>query len=185
MVPMTSLWLPILLSAVIVFVVSALLHMVLAYHRTDFGKVPNEDAVMDALRPIPPGDYIMPHASDPSAMKDPAYLDKVKRGPMAVVTIMRGDLQSAFKKSLAQWFVYSLIVSVFAAYLTGRARGPGAEYLDVFRFAGTTAFLGYALAMAQQSIWYGRRWSTTVKSMVDGLIYALLTAGVFGWLWPK
>ena len=185
MVPMTSLWLPILLSAVLVFVASSVLHMVLTYHRADFAKVPNEDAAMDALRSVPPGDYMMPHASTPAAMKDPAFVEKVKRGPMAVLTIMRGDLASGFKKSLAQWFVYSLVVSVFAAYIAGRARGPGAEYLDVFRFAGTTAFLGYALAMAQQSIWYGRKWSTTVKSMVDGLIYALLTAGVFGWLWPK
>jgi hypothetical protein len=55
----------------------------------------------------------------------------------------------------------------------------------VFRFAGTTAFIGYSVALWQMSIWYRRAWSTTIKATVDGLIYALLTAGVFGWLWPR
>ena len=185
MVPLTSLWLPILLSAVVVFIGSSLLHMVLKYHRTDFAKVPNEDALLDALRPIPPGDYMMPYSSGPEQMKDPAFQDKVKRGPMAVLTIMHGDMQTSFKKALALWFVYSLVVSVFAAYIAGRALRPRTEFAEVFRFVGTTAFLGYALAMAQQSIWYGKKWSTTFKSMFDGLIYALLSAGIFGWLWPK
>ena len=94
-------------------------------------------------------------------------------------------MQTSFKKALALWFVYSLVVSVFAAYIAGRALRPRTEFAEVFRFVGTTAFLGYALAMAQQSIWYGKKWSTTFKSMFDGLIYALLSAGIFGWLWPK
>ncbi len=67
----------------------------------------------------------------------------------------------------------------------GRALGPGANYLHVFRFAGATAFLGYAGALSQMSIWYRRAWSLTIKSSFDGLIYGLLTAGTFGWLWPR
>jgi hypothetical protein len=185
MVPLALLWLPILLSAVLVFVASSLLHMVLKYHRSDFAKVPNEDAVMDGLRPIPPGDYFIPYSTGPQQMKDPAFVEKMKRGPMVVMTIMRGDMQSAFKRSLAMWFLYSLVVSIFAAYIAGRALRPGTEYAEVFRFVGTAAFLGYSFAMAQQSIWYGKKWSTTFKSMLDGLIYGMLTAGVFGWLWPK
>ena len=87
--------------------------------------------------------------------------------------------------SLALWFVYSVTVGIFAAYITGRALSQGAHYLAVFRFAGCTAFLGYAAALWQNSIWYKRAWSSTLKSTVDGLVYALLTAGVFGWLWPR
>lgn len=41
-----------------------------------------------------------------------------------------------------------------------------------------------ALALLQNSIWYKRKWSSTLKSMADGLVYALVTAGTFGWLWP-
>jgi hypothetical protein len=184
-VSLVSLWVPILLSAVLVFVVSSVIHMMLGYHASDFAKVPSEDGVMDAVRPfnIPPGDYMMPHAGSSAAMKDPAYLEKHKRGPVATMTVFpSGEL--AMGSSLVQWFLYAVVVSLFAAYVAGRALGPGAPYLEVFRFAGVVAFAGYALALPQQSIWFKRKWSTTLKSAFDGLVYALITAGTFGWLWP-
>ncbi len=186
MVPVLSLWLPILLSAVIVFVASSVIHMFLPYHRNDVKKVPEEDGVMAALRNfnIPPGDYMMPRAATSKEMKDPAFAEKLSKGPVAAFTIMpSGPL--AMGKSLAQWFVYLVVVSIFAAYIAGRALGPGADYLAVFRFAGATAFIGYTLALWQNSIWWRRAWSTTIKSTIDGLIYGLLTAGTFGWLWPS
>jgi hypothetical protein len=92
---------------------------------------------------------------------------------------------TSMAKNLVLWFIYSAVVGVFAAYVTGRALPSGADYRTVFRFAGTTAFIGYAVALWQASIWYRRAWLTTIKSTVDGLIYALLTAGAFGWLWPR
>jgi hypothetical protein len=185
MVTLAALWLPILLAAVLVFLASSLLHMILKYHRTDWARIPTEDAVMDALRSVPPGDYMMPYSTGPEMMRDPEFKAKMARGPMAVVTVMAGDMQTNFKKALGLWFVYSVAVNVFAAYVAGRALRPGTEYLEVFRFVGTVAFLAYGFALAQMSIWYGRKWSTTTKSLVDSVIYGLLTAGVFGWLWPK
>lgn len=184
MVPLASLWVPIVASAALVFLASALLHMVLTYHRSDFGPIPGEDRVMALFREVKvdSGDYMIPHAASPAEMKDPAFIEKRKRGPVAVITVFQGS--GSMGTSLAQWFVFCLVVSVFAAYVTGRALGPGVEYLDVFRFTGTTAFAGYALAQWQNSIWYKRPWSTTIKNTFDGLIYGLLTAGVFGWLWP-
>lgn len=185
MVSIMSLWIPILLAAVIVFVVSSIIHMLLPYHRTDFAKLPAENQVMDALRPfdIPPGEYVMPRAASPQEMKAPDFVEKVNKGPVAFMTFMRTGMPS-MTGSLIQWFVYCVVVGIFAAYITGRALGPGAEYLAVFRFAGSTALLGYTVALWQSSIWYKRAWSTTVKHTVDGAVYALLTAGVFGWLWP-
>ncbi|HSK08807.1 MAG TPA: hypothetical protein VK911_04480 [Vicinamibacterales bacterium] len=185
MVPIVSLWLPILLSAVIVFVASSILHMLLPFHRSDYRKLPSEDEVMAALRRfgIPPGDYLVPCAVAPKEMNSPAFVDKMIKGPVAVMTVMRSGRPS-MGGQLAQWFVYCLVVSVFAAYIAGRALEPGAHYLAAFRFAGTTAFVGYALALWQNTIWFKRHWLITLKSTVDGLIYGLLTAGVFGWLWP-
>jgi hypothetical protein len=185
MVPMMSLWIPVLLSAVIVFVVSSIIHMVLPYHRTDFGKVPSEDEVMEALGKfkIPPGDYVIPCAGSPKVMRSPEFTEKVTKGPVAFMTVMKSGPPS-MGGSLVQWFFYCIIVGIFAAYIAGRALGPDAHYLAVFRFVGSTAFLGYALALLQNSIWYKRNWSATLKSMFDGLLYALLTAGTFGWLWP-
>ena len=186
MVQITSLWLPILLSAVIVFVVSSIIHMVIGYHRTDFRKVPDEDGLMDALRKfnIPPGDYQVPCAGGPEGMRSPEFIEKMKKGPVALMTLVPGG-EISMTTSLILWFLYSVLVSIFAAYIAGHALRPGAHYLEVFRFAGCTAFAGYSLAQLQNSIWLKRAWSTTLKSIFDGLVYALLTAGTFGWLWPK
>lgn len=185
MVPVMSLWLPILLSAVIVFVVSSIIHTVLTYHRTDFSKIPSEDGVMDALRKfdIQPGDYVIPCAGSAKAMGSPEFIEKTTKGPVAFMTVIPAG-PPRMGKNLVQWFVYSIIVAVFAAYIAGRALQPGANYLTVFRFAGATAFIGYSLALLQNSIWYKRSWSATLKSVFDGLVYALFTAGTFGWLWP-
>ncbi len=183
---MTSLLLPIVLSAIVVFVVSSILHMVLTYHRNDYKRVPDENAVMDALRPfnLPPGDYLVPAAGSPAAMRSEDFKAKVKKGPVVIMTIVPPG-PPAMAKNLVMWFIFSLVVSGFSAYVTGRALGPGASYLEVFRFAGTVAFMGYGLGLVQLSIWYSRNWVTTLKSVLDGLIYGLMTAGTFGWLWPK
>lgn len=186
MVPILSLWLPILLAAVLVFIASSVMHMLLPYHHSDFKRVPDEDRVAAALRPfnLPPGDYMMPRPENPKDRNSPEFLAKLKQGPVAMFTVYPSG-PFTMGSSLAQWFAYCVVVGIFAAYVAGRALGPGAEYLEVFRFAGTTAFAGYALALVQGSIWLKRAWSTTLKSVFDGLIYALLTAGTFGWLWPS
>lgn len=186
MVAMTSLWIPIVLSAVIVFVASSIIHMVLPYHRNDLRRVPKEDEMLDAIRrlDLPPGDYAVPHAGSMSGMKDPAFVEKMKKGPIALMTIAPGA-DPSMGRSLTLWFLYSILVSFFSAYITGRALGAGAPYLAVFRFVGATAFMGYSFALLQSSIWYRRSWGTTLKSVFDGFVYGLLTAGTFGWLWPR
>lgn len=185
MVGLHTLWLPILLSSVIVFIVSSVIHMLSLWHKSDYPKVPNEDKVMDALRPfaIPPGDYLIPRASSTQEMRSPEFIEKMKKGPVMVLTVWPNG-PTPMGTSLILWFLYSAVVGVFAGYVAGRALPVGAAYLQVFRFVGTTAFVGYSLALWQMAIWYHRAWSTTIKATVDGLIYALLTAGTFGWLWP-
>ena len=180
------LWLPILLSAVIVFLVSSVIHMASPWHKSDYPKMPDQDRVMDVLRPfaIPPGDYMVPRAMSREDMRSPEFAEKMKKGPNMILTVIPNG-PWPMGKSLVLWFVYSAVVGLFAAYVAGRALPPGSAYLRVFRFAGTTAFLGYSVALWQMSIWYHRAWTTTIKATVDGLIYALLTAGTFGWLWPR
>ncbi|MCM3880507.1 MAG: hypothetical protein ND807_10410 [Vicinamibacterales bacterium] len=188
MVSLTSLIIPILVSSVVVFVASSIIHMVLPYHRSDVRKLPaaKEDELLEALRRInlAPGEYAAPHAGSMAGMKDPAFLAKVTKGPLAFMTLSPGGSVS-MGNSLRLWFVYIVVVSIFAAYLTSRALATGSDYLAVFRFIGTTAFMGYSLALLHESIWYRRAWTRTFKSMFDGLVYALLSAGVFGWLWPR
>jgi hypothetical protein len=185
MVFLSALWIPILVSAAVVFVASSIVHMVLPFHKNDLRRLPSEDEVLEALRKfdLPPGDYGAPHPGSMAGMKDPAFIEKRKRGPIVYLTVARAGTPS-MGKSLALWFLYCAVVSLFGAYVAGRALAPSADYLSVFRFVGVTTFLGYSLALAQHSIWAQRSWGTTVRSMIDGLLYGLLTAGIFGWLWP-
>jgi len=188
MVALTALWLPVLVAGAVVFFASSIIHMFLPYHRKDFGGLPEEDKVMEALRgvDVPPGDYVMPYAGgDPQVMKSDEFRAKVEAGPVAFMTVLPKNDPMAMGPQLMQWFVYCVVVSVFAAYVTSRALGPGAEYLSVHRFAGVTAFAAYGLALAQRSIWFHQSWTTTFKSMFDALVYGMLTGGIFGWLWPS
>jgi hypothetical protein len=185
MVPLSALWLPIVLSAVIVFVASSIMHMVLPYHQSDYGKLPDEDKVLGALRgmSLKPGAYIFPHC-DHKNMKSPEVVEKFKQGPVGIMTI-RPSGAPAMGKFLVQWFVYCLLVGFFVAYLTGHTVVPGTPYLAVFRVAGTAGFLAYGLGHLSDGIWKGQPWSATLKEVIDGLVYGLLTAGTFGWLWPR
>jgi hypothetical protein len=185
MISLFSLWLPILLSAMGVFVVSSFIHMALSYHQSDWKKLPAEEEIADSLRKhaLPPGNYIIPHGEGMKAMSDPEFLARMERGPVAFLMVdANGPPNMA--KPLTLWFLFSLLVSFFAAYLASRALEPGTDYMAVFRFTGTVAFGAYALGELQASIWGRRSWSTTFKNMIDGFVYAVVTAGFFGWLWP-
>jgi hypothetical protein len=178
-----ALWLPIVLSAVIVFVASSIIHMVLPYHKSDYSKLPNEDAAAAALRGTPPGMYILPHCTH-QQLKSPEMLEKFKAGPVCTV-LMRPSGQMNMGKFLGQWFAFCLVIGIFAAYISGRTLAPGTHYLQVFRVAGATSFMAYGLANLSNGIWKGEPWSVVTKEVIDGLLYGLLTAGTFGWLWPK
>jgi hypothetical protein len=186
MVGIVELWLPILLSAVFVFFASFVVHMIVRYHAGDWKQLPGEDKLRAAMREagLQPGNYMMPYATSPSEMGKPEMIDKFKEGPVGFLLI-RPSGAPAMGKQLAQWFVYSVVVGVLVAYVTGRTLGADAEYLQVFRVAGTVAFLTYAGAEPIASIWKGYTWSVTLKHLLDGFIYALLTAGSFAGFWPS
>jgi hypothetical protein len=184
MVSLTALWLPILLSGVLVFIASSIIHMALGWHAGDFKKLSSEDAVLDALRPfnLPPGDYVAPRPASMKEMGTPEFRAKVARGPRIMLAVLPAS--SSMPRNLARWFVYTLIVAVVAAYVAGMTLAPGTEYMTVFRVTSTVAFAGYALAVWQNWIWYSRSLGYTIRTTIDGLIYGLLTGGAFGWLWP-
>jgi hypothetical protein len=185
MVPLTTLLLPILLSAVVVFVASSVIHMLLQYHRTDYRQLPDEDRLLTAMRPaaLTPGVYHFPFCTHKD-MKSPAVQEKFKQGPVGLLTVFPNG-PVAMPKFLGMWFVYCLLIGLFVGYLTGRTVTPGAQVLAVFRVAGTAAFLAYGLGPLVNGIWRGQPWSLVFKEAFDGLIYSLLTAGTFGWLWPR
>ena len=181
-----SLWLPILLSAVAVFVASSLIHMVSPWHKGDYLAVPDEEALRRAVGPlaIPPGDYMVPRPAGREDMKSEAFLDKVKMGPNLIITVIPNGPWS-MGRNLSLWFAYLVVVGIFSAYIAGRALPPNPEDWEIVRFVGATAFIAYSTALWQMSIWYRRSWSTTIKATIDGLIYAFITGAIFCFLWPR
>lgn len=186
MVGLSALWMPILVSAVFVFITTMIIHMIPGWHQDDMKAVPGEDQVMEALRGVnvPPGEYRFPYGRTTQDMTSPVFVEKMKTGPVGIMTI-RPNGELPFGKMLGQWFVYALIIAVFAAYLTGRTRGLGAPFLDVFRVSGTVTFCCYAVAHWQNWIWWGKSTRFTLTYSLDGLAYALVTGATFGWLWPR
>lgn len=185
MVSLAALWMPILLAAVIVFIASAIMHMVLPYHRSDYKALPSEESITAALRSagVTRGLYMFPHCA-PNTHNTPEAKAKFLQGPVGTITINPPGAVN-MGKYLALWFVYCVLVALFTAYAASLTLPAGTEYMRVFRVVGAVAFMSFSLANFADSIWKSQPWSNTVKAMVDGLIFALLTAGTFGWLWPK
>jgi hypothetical protein len=117
-------------------------------------------------------------------MKSPEVVEKFKRGPIGLLTVIPSG-PPAMGKYLGLWFVYCVVVSILVAIVAGTTLSPGTRYPIVFHLTALTALLGYGVGHLQDSIWKGQAWSVTFKHVVDGFIYALLTAGTFGWLWPR
>lgn len=186
MVSLGALWLPIILSAAAVFIVSSVVHMVLKYHARDYVKLPNEDAIRAAIRSAKPEPrmYIFPYCSDMKELQTPEMKQKYVEGPVGVL-MLRPAGEMSMGPSLAQWFAYALVVSALVAYVAAHAIPSGTPYLGVFRIVGAVAWLGYAGGQVPAAIWWGKPWSITLKEIFDGLLYGLVTAGVFGWLWPR
>jgi len=184
--PFVVLWQPTLLATVAVFIVSSLIHMVSPWHKNDYPSLPNEDAFRKAFSAlnIPPGDYFVPKPDTRAQMRDPAFIAKVNEGPRVIMTVQPNGMGS-LAQPLIWWFVYCLVVSLLAGHVAFGALHAGASYPVVFHTVGLAAFAGYSLALWQARIWFGKSLSVTVKGTIDGLIYAIVTAGVFGWLWPK
>ncbi|MFN7943334.1 MAG: hypothetical protein U0X73_17210 [Thermoanaerobaculia bacterium] len=185
MVPLMNLWVPIVVSAVFVFIVSTLAHMVINWHRGDYRALPDEEAAIAVLRKqnLAPGAYIIPFMRSGKEMSNPEMQEKLRLGPSGMITVRpRGPMNLG--GFLGLWFGYCLLVSFFAAYLAGHTVAPGTPYLAVFRVVGATTFMAYGLANLVDSIWKGQTWPVTFKHVFDGLLYSLVTAGTFGWLWP-
>ncbi len=211
MVTIGSLWLPILVSSVLVFIASAIVWMALPHHNSDYHKLPDEEAARAALgQDLAPGMYTIPYAESQDDMKDPEVQRKMAEGPVGLLTVgpkgappmgknmlysflfnivVAGTVAYVASRTLGRgeeyWHVFQIAGTVaWVAYVTTRTLAPGTDYLRVFQIAGTVAWLAYGFAVVQDAIWFWRPWKSVVKHLADALLYAVLIAGVFGWRWP-
>lgn len=186
MVTLTELWLPILLSGVAVFFVSFLMWMVMPHHKGDWKKLPDEDALMDALRTQGAKggtQYAFPHCASGASMKDPVWMAKFERGPKGFL-IMRPDGPLSMGRSLVTSFLFNVVTAALVAYVATMAIPAGAEKAFVFRFVMTVAFLANSMGLVWGAIWFDRSWGSTLREMFDGAVYAAATAAVFVFFWP-
>jgi hypothetical protein len=176
-----SLWLPIIVSAVVAFIAGSVIWMAMPWHKGEWKKTADEEAVRAALKGCAPGRYTVPNVQDQAEWNNPEIKQMAIEGPNAFITVVPSGVPAMGGKLVAM-FAYNLLVAVICAYMVSRTLPADAAYLSVFRISGTVAFIAYGMAYVQESVWFGRPWSATVMTFLDALIYAVLTGGVFGWL---
>lgn len=184
---LTELWLPLLLSGVLVFIASSLIHMVFKWHAPDYHGLANEEAVRDAIRAgnPAPGLYVLPYCKEMKEMGSEAMLKKYHEGPVGFLTLKANGAPS-MGVPLLQWFVYSLVISAIAAYLAVQAFGFAADHKPMaVHLIGVVSFLAYGFGAIQESIWKAETWRSTFKYVLDAAVYAVITALTFLWLWPS
>ncbi|MGB0332177.1 MAG: hypothetical protein ACPGPE_10220 [Planctomycetota bacterium] len=184
-VALSELWAPILVSATAVFQARAVIHMATGWHRSDYRPFPDEAGVLSVMREagVEPGGYAFPYASSMKEMGDEGFIARQRLGPVGFVQVLpSGPIRMG--TNLLCWFLYSALIATFTAYLATLCLERGADYLDVFRVTGTVAVLGFGTAPIQDSIWKAVRWPVTARFVLDGALYGILTAGVFGAMWP-
>jgi hypothetical protein len=185
MVTLAALWLPIVVSAVAVFVLSSLVHMVFKWHNSDYLALANEDEVRAAIRKANPGPggYMLPHCPDSKAMQSPPMQQKFREGPVGLLTLRAAGMPN-MGRSLMLWFLYTLAIAVLVGYLASRLLPAGTAFMAVLRLVTTVAFMTYAGGSVQNGIWMGKTWGSVTKELLDGALYAFATGAVFGALWP-
>ena len=184
-ISLLQLWMPILLGTVLAWIASAIIHVVVKYHNSDYQTLSNEEEVMTAVRNGSPalGIHSLPYCADMSEMNKPEVQEKFKKGPVAILTVFPNGLPN-MAILMPQQISFFLVGCILIAYCATQVLTAGADYLVVFRFVSTVGFLAFGWAMIPMSIWFGHSWSSTAKYLVDALIYSLVVAGSFAWLWP-
>ena len=185
MVSLAELWMPILISAVGVFIASSIFHICIPIHKSDYTRSPGEDKLCELLRGenIQPGNYMFPHCDDMKELQSEEMMGKFTQGPVGFMTILPSG-PPAMGRNLLLWFLQSVLISVLVAYIAGIGLGPGTEYMTVFRLTGTAAIMAYSMGALTDYIWKGQQPAVMFKFIFDAVVYGLLTAGVFGWMWP-
>ena len=179
-----QLWLPVLISAVLVFVLSAASHMVLPWRRNEWGRITEFGALQAALRGLGPGLYAFPSAPDRRDQMKPEWTERWAKGPSGWLTVAPpGPIRMGRNMGLS--LLAFLFVAFSVAYVTFHSLGPAPRALAVFRVVGTVAFLSFGFGPVFNSIWYHRPWTAYAADLIDALLFALVMAATFGWLWPR
>ena len=195
-----SLWLPILLSAAAVWIVSTIFGMPFLHHKNDWIGLPpappaphggSEDAFMDFIRTsgIKPGNYLFPDFRTREAMESEKVGKALKEGPVGHLSVWQPPLSMGGK--LAATFIVYLVVSTLIAYLASvtlppplKTAGGEGGFAKVFQVVGTAGILAYSFSFIPSAIWFGAYKRAIVMSIIDGIVFGAITGAIFAWRWP-
>jgi hypothetical protein len=181
---LAQLWLPIVVSAALVFVASAVMHMAVPYRKREWAAAPNQDAIQGAFRGAAPGLYVFPAPQDPAERMKPEHVTRWAEGPSGWLALIPPGPMS-MGRNLGLSFLVNVVVSIMAAYVAVHALGPMPHYRAVFRVVGTVGILAYGVGPLYEGIWFWKPARSLWMNVADALVYGLLMAGAFGWLWPR
>ena len=185
---LTTLWLPIILSAVGIFIASAVIHMVLQWHQPDYKQFPNEEEVRRVLRAGNTqggGEYTVPWCASPKDSGTPEMQKKFEEGPIGFLTLWPPGAKVNMGKTLGQWFAFTLVVAAIIGYVAYKAILVPETFGQVARLTGALAFFAYGAGSIPYGIWFGKPWKSVSKDVLDAAIYAVITGVAFGMLWTK
>jgi hypothetical protein len=185
-ISLLELWLPILLASLFCWITSALFHMLIKHHNADYKKIDSEDKVADVLREanLAPGLYHLPYCADMKEMANEDMQKKFENGPIAMISVFENGMP-AMGKLLIQQFLFFLVACILVAYVASFSLIPSAADMSVFRLVLVVSFLTFGWGLVPYSIWYGHPWSNCIRYLIDAIIYGLVTAVTFVWLWPQ
>ncbi|MFG0329937.1 MAG: hypothetical protein ACF8PN_08570 [Phycisphaerales bacterium] len=179
-----DLWLPILVSAVAIFILSFVAWVVMPHHKTEWVKLPDEERFKEAIRGmnIPPGNYIFPGCAKGEDMNSEAFKERYSAGPWGTLMVWRG--QPSMGRNLALSFLVYFIISVFVGYVGVLGAEPGMGFSEVFQITGTAAIMAYTFGALPGMIWFGATAKSFINHFADCIVYGAVTGAIFGWLWP-
>lgn len=177
------LWLPILLSAAAVWLISLVFGMALPHHKQDWIGLSDEDGFMDFIRRngIKPGNYLFPDFRTREALKSAKVEKALNEGPVGHLSVWRTPVTMGDKMVGA--FIVHLVVATLIAYLTRIALPGAAPFAKVFQIAGTAGILAYSFSFIPNALWFGAYKRTIVASIIDGIICGLVIGVIFAWRW--
>ena len=180
-VELISLFFPVLLTTVALFISGFLCWAILPNHKPDWQKLPNEDEFLDAIAELnlPRGNFAYPHAMDQQSMESDTYKRAVERGTFGTVQVW-GEAPK-MGTNLIRQVVYLLVTNSCLAYLSTLALPAGADFMQVFRFVATAALLTFTVAVVPGTIWFKNR---LTGYLIDGVIQAVIVGAIFGSMWP-
>jgi hypothetical protein len=183
-VSLVDLWLPILIAAVCVFFASSIIWMLLPYHKKDIQFLPNEQELTGKVSEmnITPGLYMFPNCQTSDEMRSDEFKQRFENGPWGIITVM--GAKPNFATNLLKTFIAYLVITIFVAYITAASIPAGAEYLAVFQIAGAAGVLGHCMGGLAGDFFLGKPTRFVFTGLIDGVIFALITAGVIASMWP-